>query len=232
MPKLNVYIQNPVPFGRGLGSSATAITAGVVLANEHLQLGLSKEELLDAALQMENHPDNLAPTLWGGVCASGVSERGRSMVRPFRIHRSLQAVVLIPDFQLSTEKARGVLPKEYPRADVVFNLQRVALLPLALSSRELNVELIRECMKDRIHQNQRAPLVPGLKQALDLPNQGRIPELVATALSGAGPTILAFATGKLEEIGDTLRGILREKGVESRYLVLRFAREGVTTSWS
>jgi len=232
MPKLNVSVKNPVPFGRGLGSSATAIAAGVVLANEYLALRLNHEQLLDAALQMENHPDNLAAALWGGAVASGVSEGGRSMVRPFRINRRLKAVVLVPDFQLSTEKARGVLPKEYGRADVVFNLQRAALLPLALSARTLDVALVRECFKDRIHQNQRAPLVPGLRQALDLPHEGRIPELVATALSGAGPTILALATGRLDDVGRALQALLAQHGIQSRYFALQFADAGTTVAWS
>ena len=71
-------LQNPIPFGRGLGSSATAIAAGVVLANEYLDLRLTKEQLLDAALMLEPHPDNLSAAIWGGVVASVVSENGRS----------------------------------------------------------------------------------------------------------------------------------------------------------
>jgi len=232
MPKLAVHVRNSVPFGRGLGSSATAIIAGVMLANEFLDLSLTKDQLLDAALEIESHPDNLSAALYGGATCSLVSESGKSMVRAYPISRAIRAIVVVPDFQLATSKAREVLPKEYSLADVVFNVQRAALLPMALSEAPINHSFIRECMKDRIHQNQRAPLVPGLEECLWLPSTLGNPKLLAMALSGAGPTIIGLCTGDYNAIGNKMIDTLRVAGVQSKSYVMNFTRTGATATWS
>merc|ERR1719183_226733 len=231
LPKLAIHVTNSVPFGRGLGSSATAIIAGVMLANEFLDLGLTNEQLLDAALEIESHPDNLSAALYGGATASLVSESGKSMVRAYTVCPSIRAVVVIPDFQLATSKARDALPEKYPLKDVVFNLQRCALLPMALSETPCNPAFIRECMKDRVHQNQRAPLVPGLEECIWLPSTLGNPKLVAVALSGAGPTIIAFCTGDFNTIGNKMIDTLRTAGVQSKSFVMSFTRQGATATW-
>jgi hypothetical protein len=102
--------------------------------------------------------------------------------------------------RVGRSKARDALPEKYPLKDVVFNLQRCALLPMALSETPCNPAFIRECMKDRVHQNQRAPLVPGLEECIWLPSTLGNPKLVAVALSGAGPTIIAFCTGDFNAV--------------------------------
>lgn len=239
MPKLKIHVKNPVPFGRGLGSSATAIVGGCVLASEFLDLKLTRNQILDAALIVENHPDNLSAAIWGKGTVSGVSEDGKSMVRTFQFSGALQAVVVVPDFQLSTEKARGVLPRDYSREDCVFNLQRCGLLPLCLSEDPPDFATIRECMKDRVHQNQRKHLVPGLAECLALPHGDDRPKcLVSTALSGAGPTILALCCGSQgcwgepEKIGKRMQDILKSKNIQSKVHVLPFCREGIIISWS
>jgi len=233
MPKLKIHVKNPVPFGRGLGSSATAIVAGVCLANEFLQLNLTLNQILDACLVIENHPDNLSAAIWGNGTVSGVSEDGTSMVRVFKFSDSLKAVVVVPDFQLSTDKARAVLPKTYEKEDIVFNLQRCGLLPLALGDKNPDTAMIRECMKDRIHQNQRKHLVPGLAECLALPHAADRPKhLVSTALSGAGPTILAVCTGDCEKIGKQMQAILKTKNIDSKVFVLPFTTRGTTVHWA
>ncbi|EKX37569.1 hypothetical protein GUITHDRAFT_165431 [Guillardia theta CCMP2712] len=231
MPKLRVQVKNPVPFGRGLGSSATAIIAGVVLAKEFLGLNLTQEQLLNAALTIETHPDNLSAALWGGMTVSCVNEKGESFVRSFGISKKLKAVVVVPDFQLATSKAREVLPASYKLQDVVFNIQRAGLLPLALQDETPDVKMIRECMRDRVHQNQRAPLVPGLEDCLKLPSTSGSSSLISTALSGAGPTIIAFCQGEFDDIGRKMQETLRSKGISSRYFVLPFSCQGTQVQW-
>ena len=233
MPKLKVVVDNPVPFGRGLGSSATAIVAGVVLANEFMDLGLTRSELLDACLVIENHPDNLSAAIWGNGTVSVVASDGTSMTRIFKLSPAIKAVVVVPDFQVNTEKARQVLPKTYKTEDIVFNMQRCGLLPMCLGDTSPNFAMIRECMKDRLHQDQRCFLVPGLDEILALPHSPDRPQgLISTALSGAGPTILALCTGNHQNIGKQMQAILKSKNITSDVYVLPFDETGTTITWT
>ncbi|OCH92713.1 homoserine kinase [Obba rivulosa] len=256
---LSIHAANEIPFGRGLGSSGAAVVAGVLLGNELGELGLSKERLLDFALMVERHPDNVTAALVGGFVGSYLRELdaaateaasvplsevlpeyppdagedwGLNPPQPplgighyvrFGWSESIKAVAIIPKFELSTAKARGVLPASYSRKDLVFNLQRLAVLTTALGQTPPDPELIYEAMKDRVHQPYRKALIPGLPEVTSQITPASHPGLLGICLSGAGPTILALAIGGYEAIAEDARKIFKEQGIDVDWKLLEIA---------
>lgn len=222
----HIHIVNPIPLGRGLGSSGAAVVAGIILGNEVGNFGMSKERILDFCLMIERHPDNVAAALYGGFVGTYLNElnevdmarkeiplsevlpapaggmdTGKTPPLPplnighyikFRWAPEINAIAIIPDFEVSTANARDALPKEYKRADVVFNLQRVPLLTYALGQSPPQPSLIFEAMQDKMHQPYRQTLIPGLKEVLESVTSVSHPGLLGICLSGAGPTVRAM----------------------------------------
>ncbi len=216
LPPARIEISTEVPLARGLGSSAAALVAGIVAGNELLGRVLDDETVLDIAAREEGHPDNVAPALYGGIVVATLDKLGTHHVR-LNPPEHLGVTVLIPDFELSTSKARAVLPKEYSRADAVHALSHAALLSAALATGRL--DLLEHAMQDYIHQIWRAPLVPGLSDILE--GAARNGALGA-ALSGAGPTVLCFhdqrhSTAPLHQF---LQSVMQRNGLEGRILDL------------
>ncbi len=211
---LRIRLINNIPVARGLGSSASAIVGGLVAANILSGNRLSYRELLTMASQLEGHPDNVAPALLGGIVISTMVE---GEVRYVKIDppAGLKAAVVIPDFHLTTRAAREVLPQHVSLTDAVFNLGRVALLVAALQQGKL--DLLATAMEDRLHQPYRASLVPGMKKVLAA---ARLAGARGVCLSGAGPTLIAFADNNLELIARVMKDTLRESGIKARALVL------------
>jgi homoserine kinase len=210
LPPYHLRIENEIPLARGLGSSAAAIIAGITCYEILAGDWLSEQELYRCAFEFENHPDNLAAALCGNLISAAVADDGTVIVARLAISGKIGAVVVIPSFELSTEKARAVLPSTYSRQDAVYNIQRSALTIAALTTG--NWALIREGMKDRIHQPYRAKLIPGLEDILELEVKG----LLGIALSGAGPTVFAFVDPKRSvEVGNTLTEVFAKNGVEA-----------------
>jgi homoserine kinase len=214
--------RNRVPLARGLGSSAAAIVSGL-WAGAHLvgTLRRSEDELEQMAVALEGHPDNIAPCVHGGLTAS-LTVDGRARAHRLGIHPSLSAVVCIPDFELSTKKARGVLPETVYLADAVFNASRALLLTKTLESG--HVSRLPELMKDRLHQPYRAKLVPGLEDALAAAVEHGA---AGAALSGSGPTVFAFVEGRNAPVGDAMVRAFSKHGVSSRWLALPVDHQGV-----
>src|SRR5579864_7987702 len=186
MPPIELHIRNDIPVGKGLGSSAAALTAGVIIADRLLGLHWKPPRILDEAARLEGHPDNVAPCTLGSIVASAIDSGG--VVRSVRLDlpQRFGIGIVVPDFDLPTAKARAVLPDCYSREDAVFNVQRAALLMAALATG--STWAFPVALDDRFHQPYRAPLVPGLEEILKL----RAPGLLGCALSGAGPSILIF----------------------------------------
>jgi len=205
----DLEIENRIPVAVGLGSSAAAIVGAVAACGWLADKPLSDEELLSLATRIEGHPDNVAAA-WHGGFTVAMEQQGRVMAYSCPVPDSIHLVVVVPDYPLPTEKARSVLPAQYSRGDAVYNLQRASMLAAEFFSgrAELNPSLF----DDRWHQQYRAPLVPGLTKVLQL----RHPDLVGVCLSGAGPSVLAFARGNTQAIGQLVQQTLREEGVESR----------------
>jgi len=186
MPPIELEIVNHIPLGKGLGSSAAALTAGVVIANEALGLEWDRHRVLDEAARIEGHPDNVAACVLGSIVASAVDSEGIARAVCMELHPNYNVAVVAPDFLLPTSEARSVLPSVYSREDTVFNVQRSALLIVALATGA--TDAFPAALEDRLHQPYRMALVPGLAEILKL----RAPGLLGCALSGAGPSILVF----------------------------------------
>lgn len=209
---LCLRLDNQVPLERGLGSSASAVVGGLVAAARYLHLELSREELLALAAELEGHPDNVAPALYGGFTVAWEEEgriRARRLPPP-----PLQAVVAIPEGPLATRDARRCLPASVGYRDAVYNLQRVALLVYAVAQGEW--ELLRDACRDRLHQPYREQLLPGLGEAIEAALSAGA---VFGALSGAGSSVLALAQGGAEAVGEALVAALARHGVSARYRV-------------
>ena len=226
LPPARIEIETEVPLARGLGSSAAALVAGIVAGNELLGRPLDEETVLDVAAREEGHPDNVAPALFGGIVVATLDKLGTHYVR-LDPPAHLGVTVLIPDFELSTSKARAVLPKEYSRADAVHALSHAALLAAALSVGRL--DLLRHAMQDYIHQVWRAPLVPGLSDILEHAHRHGA---LGAALSGAGPTVLCFHDQRepTERLHTYLRDVLHRSGLTGRVLDLPIDTQGTVVT--
>ena len=197
-PPLRLRCRNRIPLSRGLGSSSSAIVAGLLLGNRLLGEPLSADDLLAIGTAMEGHPDNVVSCLLGGVQVS-VERDGRVLHCPAPINLPLKAVVFVPDFAMNTKEARALLPRSVPLTDAVFNLGRSALLVAALANGR--PELLRAALEDRLHQPPRSSLFPAMPALFEAALEGGA---LAACLSGAGSTILALATERFEEIAASL----------------------------
>ena len=196
---LRMVCTNRIPHGRGLGSSAAATVAGLLLARGMLAdpEALDDQTVLELATEFEGHPDNAAPALLGGAVLSWMSGAGARAV-PLRLGEDvLRPVVMLPTTTLSTDRARGLLPAEVPHRDAAVNASRAALLVHALAGEP---ELLLEATEDRLHQEQRAP---GMPESVELMRVLRA-EGHPAVISGAGPSVLVLA-GRRAEIAPLVR---------------------------
>lgn len=183
---IKIEIDTDIPASRGLGSSATCILGGVIGANKLANSPLSKDEILEIATEIEGHPDNIAPALFGGLVAS-VVDNNKIYYNKINITNGIKFVALIPDFTLSTSSAREVLPKTIPYEDGVYNVGRLALLLSAFSNGRF--DLLKTSLEDRLHQPYRGKLIFGLDDVID-----KCYKLgcLGAYISGAGPTLMAI----------------------------------------
>jgi len=191
-----------IPISRGLGSSAACIVGGVIAANEIAGVKLSKEDILRIAAEIEGHPDNISPAIFGGMTIS-VKEGEKVYSEKINIGRNISFCAIIPDFKLSTDKSRGVLPKEIPFVDAVFNVGRAALLITALQRGK--ADLIKIGCRDRLHQDYRGFLINNYNEITE-----KCSELdsLGVFLSGAGPTIMSIINKKDVNFTESLQAYL------------------------
>jgi len=189
MPGLRMHASNGVPHGRGLGSSGAAVAAGVLAAKGLLagDVDLDDDALLRLATELEGHPDNVAPALFGGLTIAWTGERGPQH-KKLLVHRGVAPLVLVPSFTMSTSLARSLQPPQVPREDAVFNVSRSALLIAALTQ---SPELLLDATDDRLHQHYRAEAMPETHRLILALRQ----EGFAAVVSGAGPSVLVLADG-------------------------------------
>jgi homoserine kinase len=222
-PSLAVEVRSDIPMKSGLGSSAAATVAGLRLF-EAIAGPLPAQGLLNAACALENHPDNVAAALLGGLTLScQLSDRSVVAVQ-MEWPAHLQLLVLTPRYALSTHEARGVLPECITREEAVFNLQHIALLLNCLQTGRF--ALLREALHDRLHQPYRQSLVPGLERALGLEH----PDLLGVCLSGAGPSVVAFAETNFNEVEAVLSEALQSTGISFTLRRLRVHQAGSRVS--
>ena len=181
-----VHCVNHIPPGSGLGSSAAATLTGLLAANVLTDSRLPNDEILKIAAEIEGHPDNVAPALMGGLVVSTVSDKNviaRTLpVTPMRV------TIVLPDFHFPTRAARTSLPKQVDMKEAVHNISRAVLLTEAFRTGDLS--LLGEAMSDRLHQPYRLKLIPGAEAAMQAMRADGVP---AVALSGAGPSLIAFS---------------------------------------
>ena len=219
---LEARVKLAVPPARGLGSSATAIVAGLIGANAIMDSPLSKEKLLELAIDIEGHPDNVVPSLLGGLCLTARSASHRWRIVRCDWHNSIKVVVAIPAIRLSTSEARRVMPKNIPIADAVTNMGALTLLLNGLKTG--NEELIKEGMFDKLHEPYRWKLIKG---GLDVKQAALEAGALGCAISGAGPSILALCkneNGKV--ISQAMVKAWEKAGVASRAPFLNIQRTG------
>lgn len=222
LPPVRLAVHNEIPLGGGLGSSAAAIVAGVALGQYVCGGDISDEIILRYATEMEGHADNVAPSLYGGWAITCIREDGGVLAIKRRWPPEIKIIAVTPHVPLDTAHARALLPDTVSRADAVHNLQRTALFTAAIDER--NYDLVWEAMQDRLHQEHRQALLPGLAGALATP---RLPGLIGLALSGAGPTILALALDHFDEIGETVASHFHQHNIKTIVRLLEVDNEGM-----
>jgi len=200
LPSLHVEVYSDIPMRSGLGSSAAATVAGIRLFDA-VAGPLSQNQMLNVATALEGHPDNVAAALLGGMTSSCELPDGSATAVQFRWPETLRFIVLTPEIGLSTASARQVLPSHVSRNDAVYNLQRVVLLVNSLQNQDYS--LLREALRDRLHQPYRQALVPGLEDLLHLEHH----DLLGVCLSGAGPSVVGFARDNVDQVAKLLERV-------------------------
>jgi len=223
VPELEIGMRSDIPLTRGLGSSASAIIAGMAAANALIGSPLSNDRLFDLATGLERHPDNVGASLFGGIIAAAWDGEHADYVR-IEPPRNLKVLALIPEFELATSAARAVLPEQLSIQDAVYNISRSSLLTAALAAGRL--DLLSSAMKDRLHQPYRAVLVPGMEKILEQATQYGA---LGASLSGAGPTLLALVdrtSSEFDQLEAFMQSVMSENGIQARTLWLEPDLEG------
>lgn len=188
MPGVHIIQEDAIPMVRGLGSSAACIVGGLFAANELAGAPCTREELAQIAAELEGHPDNSNPAIFGSMVVGAQDASGMKHVR-LELPKDLIFAIMVPDFPVSTEASRSVLPDSYSRQDVVFNASRAALLIASMMTE--NYENLEMAMEDRVHQPYRSVLIPGMEEIF---RHAKEYGAVASYLSGAGSTLMAMVT--------------------------------------
>ncbi len=223
-PPVQIDLTINVPLARGLGSSATAIVGGLVAANLLAGEPLNRAEVLELAIALEGHPDNVVPALLGG-CRLAATSDGGCQICDIPWHSNIIPVVAIPDFELSTAEARRVLPTQYSRADAIFNTSHLGLLVRGLETGR--ADWIRSALQDRIHQPYRKSLILGYdvvqKAAVDAGALGMV-------ISGAGPTLLALVEpGPAPDVAAAIALAWQQQSIAAVVKTLQIEQQGVTS---
>ena len=219
---LSVIMSNNIPLSRGLGSSSTAIVAGLVAANHLTGNTLSKNEIVQLATEIEGHPDNVAPAILGGMTISYV-DNGRASSLKFLPLKPFKLVAIVPDMPLATSLARRAIPKTVPHQDAVFNTSRAALLVGAMLTGDY--QHLAAGLDDRLHQPYRAHLIPGMEDAFKAAvNNGAFNAII----SGAGSTLMAYVPINVscEAVGEAMCKALSEHDLHSVFHILDIDTEG------
>ena len=201
--ELKITIHSEIPIARGLGSSASVIVGGLIAANELLGRPADEAALLSIATEVEGHPDNVTPAIVGGVTISSSEEDGSIVYRKLPWPEEWLLTLCVPEYELPTEIARSVLPKEVPLEDAIFNTKRMGMFVQAVHTKD--EELMKLALKDKLHQPYRMKLVPGLEKIME--NLKHEENVLGCVLSGAGPSILIIS--KKNNI-DRMKTIVKE----------------------
>ena len=220
LPTFHEDSVNQIPLSSGLGSSAAATLKGLLAGNALLGNPFLREEILTIASEMEGHPDNVAPALMGGLVVSTV-ENDKVIARQIPIVTAAAVTIVLPDFHLPTKEARAALPEKVSMKAAVHNISRAVLVTEAF--RNGDMDLLGKAMTDTLHQPYRLPLIPGAQSAMAAANEAGAD---AVALSGAGPSLIAFSSKAEAGIGESMKRAFEAAGLTARIFNLGVSGRG------
>ncbi len=219
---LRIDCVNRIPLISGLGSSSAAMLTGMLGANALLGEPFSRADILTMATENEGHPDNVVPAMLGGLVASAISD-GHVVTRKLLVS-PMAVTVVLPDYYFPTKAAREILPEYVLRQDAIFNLSRAVLVIKALETGDMT--LLGEVMEDSLHQPYRLPLIPGAREAI---RAGRLAGASGVALSGAGPSLIAFSGQPADSgIGLAMQQAFEAAGLAARIFPLNISQSGAS----
>jgi len=225
-PGLSLWCHNIIPLCRGLGSSAGAVVAGVLIAKHLTCRDADEEELLRIMTMIEGHPDNVAPCFLGGMVVSCWDGEELRYVRLPALPPEVLCVVAVPNERVKTSDARKALPGQVPFEDAVFNLGRAALLTAAWATGKW--EYLKWGMDDRLHQQYRSKLFKGGEVIFSRVRD--LPECLSVAISGSGPSVIALVNGPTQRVAEAMCKTFTEHGVRSQFFVLDGSANGAHVS--
>lgn len=221
-PGYRLVINNYIPVGKGLGSSAAAIVGGMYAANLLLEEPFTRSQLMQWAVEMEGHADNIVPAMVGGLTAA-MMYQDKVYYQKVEIPSDLYMVVAVPDFDLPTSKSRSVLPDQVKLLDTVSNLQRACYLLASIFNRDY--QHIDLAMDDMIYQPLRKQFIPGFDAVLEAARDNKA---LGVAMSGAGPSIIAFTMDNTKELKAAMQEAFVSQEVNCRVYSLKADQHGAT----
>ena len=221
--ELKINIQAQIPITRGLGSSAAVVVGGLIAANKLLGSPADETALLSIATEVEGHPDNVAPAILGGFVLSSQEDDGSIVYRKLSWPEEWDITICIPDFELSTNIARSVLPSSVPMQDAVYNAKHLAMLVQAVNTKD--EKLMKTALQDKLHQPYREKLVPGMKEIMEAFKHED--GVLGCVLSGAGPTMLVISYKyDLDKIKSIVKDIWETQSIKVDVKTLKIEQKG------
>ncbi|HZU32908.1 MAG TPA: homoserine kinase [Candidatus Angelobacter sp.] len=211
-PAGHVLVESEIPISVGLGSSAAAVIAGLLLGARHADHEVAPEQILRWAEEIEGHIDNAAAAYYGGLVLALCNNVDQVTTLRTNFPEHLRLVIVTPSISVPTHEARQVLPKTYDRADVLHTLQRTAILAATCFAGRF--DLFPALFEDKLHQPYRQKLVPGMERCLQLRREG----LLGVAISGSGSSVIAFTAKNEKSIADDLQKIFSDESVQTEVL--------------
>ena len=214
-------IKQDIPISRGLGSSSSCIVAGLIGAFALMGKEINRDEILSLAVEIEGHPDNVCPAIFGGLVSTIMVDNKKPLYNCVEVKDGVKFIALIPRFKLSTEKARAILPKEVPFRDCIYNIGRAALLISCFSNG--NYALLKEATKDRIHERFRSKLIDNFDEVY---NKSLELGAFSCFLSGSGPTLMAIVDKKDISFVSDFTNFMKEQNINWDIKELKIDKHG------